>query len=266
MTIWSPIVTDVDDVFKALADPNRRILLDRLFERDGQSLVELQGQLEMTRFGTMKHLRVLERAGLVITRRAGREKLHYLNPVPIRLVHDRWISRYAEPIVAQLSALKARLEEPMGVPRHVYEIYIKTTPERLWRAITDPADTRQYFFGSEVQSDWKKGSKLVYLNDGQVSLDCTILEIDPAHRLVHSFTIANDPEAAGDRPSRVTWEIEAHGDLCRLRLVHDDFDGETRTFHEVEDGWPQIVSGLKTLLETGKPMSVPAPEKVETPA
>jgi uncharacterized protein YndB with AHSA1/START domain/DNA-binding transcriptional ArsR family regulator len=246
----------MDEVFRALADPNRRLLLDRLFERDGQSLVELQGNLPMTRFGVMKHLRVLEAAGLVVTRRVGRRKLHYLNPVPIRLVHDRWISRYAQPIVAQLSALKARLEEPMGVPRHVYEIYIRTTPERLWQAITDPADTRRYYFGTDVQSDWKAGSRLVYLDHGQVSLDCKIIEIDPAHRLVHSFVAIYDPETATEKPSRVTWEIEKLGDACRLTLVHDEFDGETKTYHEVEHGWAQILSGLKTLLETGQPLVV----------
>jgi uncharacterized protein YndB with AHSA1/START domain len=260
----------MDEVFRALADPNRRLLLDRLFERDGQSLGELQVQLPMSRFGVMKHLGVLEEAGLVTTRRVGRRKLHYLNPVPIRLVHDRWISRYSEPIVAQLSALKARLEDtPMGAaPRHVYEIFIRTTPERLWRAITDPADTRLYYFGSEVQSDWKVGSRLTYLDGGQVSLDCKILEIDPAHRLVHSFAITYDPEAASDRPSRVTWEIEKLGESCRLTLVHDDFDGETRTYHEVEHGWSQILSGLKTLIETGQPLVVEehAGEHVETPA
>jgi DNA-binding transcriptional ArsR family regulator/uncharacterized protein YndB with AHSA1/START domain len=259
----------VDEVFRALADPNRRLLLDRLFERDGQSLEELQGHLPMSRFGVMKHLRVLEEAGLVTTRRAGRKKLHYLNPVPIRLVHDRWISRYSEPIVAQLSALKARLEEPqMGVPRHVYEIFIKTTPERLWRAITDPADTRLYYFGTEVQSDWKTGSKLVYIDHGEVSLDCKILEIDPAHRLVHSFKALYNPEGANDRPSRVTWEIERMGDACRLTLIHDDFDGETATYKDVEHGWSQILSGLKTLIETGQPLVVdqPAEEHVEMPA
>ena len=258
----------MDEVFRALADPNRRLLLDRLFERDGQSLVELQGALPMTRFGVMKHLRLLEQAGLVTTRRAGREKFHYLNPVPIRLVHDRWISRYAGPIVAQLSALKALLDEPMSVPRHVYEIFIRTTPERLWRAITDPADTRLYYFGTEVQSDWKTGSKLVYLDHGQVTLDCKILEIDPAHRLVHTFTITYDPEAAADKPSRVTWEIEKMGDACRLTLVHDDFDGETKTYREVEHGWSQILSGLKTLIETGQPLAVgePAEEHAEVPA
>ena len=104
-------MNDDDRVFKALADPTRRFLLDRLFERDGRTLTELESELEMTRFGVMKHLRVLEDAGLVVTRRAGREKQHFLNPVPIRLVHDRWIDKYTEHRVAALSDLKKRLEE-----------------------------------------------------------------------------------------------------------------------------------------------------------
>ena len=104
-------VTDDDRVFKALADPTRRHLLDRLYERDGRSLGELEAELEMTRFGVMKHLRVLEEAGLVVTQRSGREKLHFLNPVPIRLIHDRWIDKYTEHRVAALTDLKHRLEE-----------------------------------------------------------------------------------------------------------------------------------------------------------
>jgi DNA-binding transcriptional ArsR family regulator len=100
-----------DPVFKALADPTRRLLLDRLYERDGRSLTELESELAMTRFGVMKHLRVLEDAGLVVTRRSGREKLHYLNPVPIRLIHDRWIDKYAERRVSALADLKHKLEE-----------------------------------------------------------------------------------------------------------------------------------------------------------
>src|SRR5664280_1733628 len=125
----------MDAVFRALADPTRRSLLDELFREDGQTLVALQGQLPMTRFGVMKHLRVLEEAGLVVTRRRGREKLHFLNPVPIRLLHDRWVSKYAEPWAAGLSDLKHRLERHM---EKVFEIYIRTTPERLWAAIVDP--------------------------------------------------------------------------------------------------------------------------------
>src|SRR6187431_279745 len=125
------VVTNDDDdrVFKALADPTRRFLLDRLFVRDGRTLTELESELAMTRFGVMKHLRVLEDAGLVTTRRRGREKLHFLNPVPIRLVHDRWVSKYAEPWAAALSDLKHNLEDE--TMEKVFEIYIKTTPQRL---------------------------------------------------------------------------------------------------------------------------------------
>jgi DNA-binding transcriptional ArsR family regulator len=103
---------DDDRVFKALADPTRRFLLDRLFARDGQTLTELESELEMTRFGVMKHLRVLEEADLIVTRRSGRKKLHFLNPVPIRLIHDRWIDKYTERHVSALIDLKNQLEDP----------------------------------------------------------------------------------------------------------------------------------------------------------
>src|SRR5436305_8108507 len=128
------MVVDMDEVFRALADPTRRQLLDELFREDGQTLHALEERFSMTRFGVMKHLKQLEGAGLVVTRRRGREKLHFLNPVPIRLIHDRWVSKYAEPWAATLSDLKHRLETPM---EKVFEIYIHTTPERLWGAITD---------------------------------------------------------------------------------------------------------------------------------
>src|ERR1700690_1340085 len=131
----------MDDVFKSLADPTRRSLLDELFEQDGQSLSALGQRLPMTRFGVMKHLKLLEEAGLVVTRRRGREKLHFLNPVPIRLVHDRWVSKYAEPWTAALGEIKTRLEKPM---EKIFEIYIRTTPERLWEAIIDPEIRRKY--------------------------------------------------------------------------------------------------------------------------
>src|SRR5881396_3409250 len=146
----------VDEVFRALADPTRRSLLDELFEEDGQTLSTLEQRLPMTRFGVMKHLKVLEEAGLVVTRRRGREKLHFLNPVPIRLVHDRWVSKYAEPWAAGLSELKQRMED--RTMEKVFEIYIKTTPERLWEAITDPEMRAKYSFGVETHSDWTPGS------------------------------------------------------------------------------------------------------------
>src|SRR6185369_14079479 len=168
----------MDEVFRALADPTRRRLLDELFEQDGQNLSELEQRLPMTRFGVMKHLRVLEEAGLVVTRRRGREKLHFLNPVPIRLVHDRWVSKYAEPWAAALSGLKNRLESPM---EKVFEIYIRTTPERLWEAITDGEIRGKYQFGIRVSSDWTPGSQFEMTHAGAPGLlgEGENLEVDP---------------------------------------------------------------------------------------
>src|SRR3954447_15958098 len=151
------MLRDMDVVFRALADPTRRSLLDELFERDGQTLTTLEQRLPMTRFGVMKHLKLLEEANLVTTKRRGREKLHFLNPVPIRLVHDRWVSKYAEPWAATLSELKQTLEED-GMEK-VFEIYIKTTPERLWEAITNSEMRQRYSFGVGVTSEWTAGSQ-----------------------------------------------------------------------------------------------------------
>src|SRR4029078_130476 len=139
----------MDPVFKALADPTPRSLLDELFREDGQTLSALEERFPMSRFGVMKHLKLLEEAGLVVTRRRGREKLHFLTPVPIRLVHDRWVSKYAAPWAAALSDLKSRLETPM---EKVFEIYIKATPERVWEAITDPDIRSKYHFGNRISS------------------------------------------------------------------------------------------------------------------
>ena len=140
--------------FRALADPNRRVLLDRLFERDGQTLGELCEYLPgMTRFGVMKHLGVLEEADLVTTVKAGREKRHYLNPVPIRLVHDRWIGKFAEPVVGAMSTLKSKLESPMDTFDHIYAIQIKASPDRVWQAITDGDETVRYYYGTRVRSE-----------------------------------------------------------------------------------------------------------------
>jgi len=252
--------------FRALADPSRRALLDRLFERDGQTLTQLCERAGMTRFGVMKHLRVLEAAGLVATRRSGRAKFHYLNPVPIRLIHDRWISKYAAPWVGALGDLKRQLEEEsvMNRPRHVYEVYIRTTPEKLWAAITRPEMTRQYFYANDVESDWTVGSLVRHKGaDGTVNLEGKILEVVPERRLVTTFRSLHGPGTENDAPTRVTWEIEPRGEVCRLTLTHDDFDGITETYKMVGSGWNPILSGLKTLLETGKPLVIgPAPAEV----
>jgi uncharacterized protein YndB with AHSA1/START domain len=243
----------MDDVFKALADPTRRGLLDELFKQDGQSLSELELRVPMTRFGVMKHLRVLEEANLVTTRRRGREKLHFLNPVPIRLVHDRWVSKYAEPWAAALSGLKQNLEEE--TMEKVFEIYIKTTPERLWEAITDAEIRSKYTFGAQATSDWTPGSRYE-LSAGTMPLgEGENLEVDPPRRLVQSMTALWSDDVKSEGTSRVTWEIEPVGDSCRLTVTHDQLrEGANEQLY---GGWPMILSGLKTWLETGELLTTP---------
>lgn len=246
----------MDAVFRALADPTRRSLLDELFEQDGQTLSALEQRRPMTRFGVMKHLKVLEEAGLVVTRKRGREKLHFLNPVPIRLVHDRWVSKYAEPWAAGLSELKARLEE--DVMEKVFEIYIKTTPERLWEAITDSELRQKYSFGIGIATDWTPGSRYegVHPGAGFTITEGENLEVDPPRRLVQSFNALWSDEVKGEGTSRVTWEIDPVGDdSCRLTVTHDQLREGANG--ELYGGWPMILSGLKTLLETGELLTTP---------
>jgi uncharacterized protein YndB with AHSA1/START domain/DNA-binding transcriptional ArsR family regulator len=244
----------VDEVFRALADPTRRSLLDELFREDGQTLGALQDRFEMSRFGVMKHLRLLEEAGLVVTRRRGREKLHFLNPVPIRLVHDRWVSKYAEPWAARLSELKNRLESPM---EKIFEIYIRTTPERLWEAITDSETRTKFQFGNRITSDWTAGSHFEMTHPGAPGPlgEGENLEVDPPHRLVQSMVALWSDDVKGEGTSRVTWEIEPVGDSCRLTVTHDQLREGANP--ELYGGWPMILSGLKTWLETGEVLTTP---------
>jgi uncharacterized protein YndB with AHSA1/START domain len=245
----------MDQVFKALADPTRRGLLDQLYRRDGQTLIALEQSASMTRFGVMKHLKVLEEAGLVVTRRRGREKLHFLNAVPIRLVHDRWVSKYAEPWVATLSALKSGIEE--NSMEKVFEIYIKTTPERLWEAITSSELRQKYHFGVGVKSDWTPGShyESVHPNAPGILTEGTNLEVDPPRKLVQSFTALWGDDVKQEGTSRVTWEIEPVGDSCRLTLTHDQLPAHAS--RALYGGWPMILSGLKTWLESGQLLTTP---------
>jgi uncharacterized protein YndB with AHSA1/START domain/DNA-binding transcriptional ArsR family regulator len=247
----------MEAVFKALGHAARRSLLDLLRQRDGRTLRELDTHLAMTRFGTMKHLRILEAAGLVVTRKVGREKRHYLNPVPIRLIHDRWISKYSEPWAGALGDLK-RLEEPeMNGPKHVYEVYVRATPAQVWEAITDPARSSDYFYGTLVKSDWREGSRLAYdYPDGRLAAEGTILEVDPPRRLVHTFSATWDQEVTADAPHTVAWSIEPMGATCRVSCEHYGFAGETATYRSVSGGLSLILNGLKTLLETGEPLAI----------
>jgi len=244
----------VDLVFKALADPTRRSLLDELFRQDGQTLGMLEERFAMTRFGVMKHLNVLEEAGLVVTRRRGREKLHFLNAVPIRLVHDRWVSKYAEPWVATLSDLKSALERPM---EKIYEIYIRTTPEQLWEAIVTPEIRAKYNFGAAVVSDWKVGSpyKMGVEGPGMLLGEGVILEVDPPHKLVHTMTALWGDDVKAEGESRVTWEINQIEDSCQLIVTHDQLREGAND--QLFGGWPMILSGLKTWLESGELLTTP---------
>jgi uncharacterized protein YndB with AHSA1/START domain len=244
----------VDEVFRALADPTRRSLLDELFREDGQTLTALVEHFSMTRFGVMKHLKQLEEAGLVVTRRRGREKLHFLNPVPIRLIHDRWVTKYAEPWVAGLGGLKHRLESPV---EKVFEIYIRTTPARLWEAITDPEIRSKYNFGSRVSSDWTPGSRFEMSHPNAPGLlgEGENLVVEPPRRLVQTMTALWGDDVKAEGTSRVTWEIEPVGDSCRLTVTHDQLREDAND--QLYGGWPMILSGLKTWLETGELLTTP---------
>jgi uncharacterized protein YndB with AHSA1/START domain len=245
---------DTVAVFRALADANRRVLLDRLFERDGQTLGELCEHLPgMTRFGVMKHLAVLEEADLLTTQRVGREKRHFLNPVPIRLVHDRWIGKFAEPIVGSMTNLKRQLESPMALVDHVYSIIIKAAPERVWNAITDGDDTVRYYFGTRVSSDWMARSTISYAYpDGSVAADGEVLAIEPGRSVTMTFQPRWGSGADAD-PVRMTWLVESTEDGHGSKLtVTSALVPGSAIEAEFSAGIVVIASGLKSFLETGE--------------
>jgi DNA-binding transcriptional ArsR family regulator/uncharacterized protein YndB with AHSA1/START domain len=266
------VVPSGEAVFKALADPTRREILDRLFERAGQSLGEIEAAFEMSRFGVMKHLRILEAAGLVTTHRVGRMKLHYLNVVPIREMQDRWIHKFAAGASAALLGLRAEVEKGATMsaietaaagdvaalerkPEHVFAIWIRATREQVWEAITDSAYTLKYYYASTVESDLKAGSPIVYRIQGEPAIVGEVIESNPPEKLVCTFDAQWDDEVKADAPSRITWILEQAGEgVSKLTVIHDQFGSETATYNQVGGGMPFILSGLKTLLETGKPM------------
>ena len=258
----------MDEVFRALADPSRRLLLDSLNERNGQTLRELCSRLQMARQSVSKHLAVLEAANLVTTVRRGREKLHYLNAAPINEIAERWITRYDADRVLALADLKRALEDtPMDNPSFVYTTYIRTTPERLWQALTEPAFTERYW-GLTFGSDWRSGSPVAWHQAGVTISDAEqrVLESEPYRRLSytwHTVTpewaaalgIADDgrDRLAAERRSKVTFEIEPlEGDQVRLTVVHDDLEPDGLMPTLISKGWPRVIANLKTLLETGE--------------
>ena len=258
----------LDDAFRALADPSRRLLLDSLNERNGQTLRELSSRLDMARQSVSKHLAILEAANLITTVRRGREKHHYLNAAPINDIAERWITQYEQDRVNALADLKRALEdtpvEP-GKPSFVYATYIRTTPAKLWQALTEPAFTERYW-SITFETDWKPGSPMTWRTRGLAIADPeqVVLESEPYRRLSYTWQAhspewaqaLNFTEEAGDRlasepRSKVTFEIEPLGEQVRLTVIHDDLEPGGTTGSLISEGWPRVVANLKTLLETG---------------
>ena len=245
-------VDDEDAVFRALADPTRRALLDRLRKRNGQALGELCGPIEMARQSATQHLGVLEAANLITTVRRGREKLHYLNPVPLWEMQERWIEKFERPRLRALGVIKRRAEEDImaGRPSYVYVTYIESSPERVWEALTDPDLTAQYWGHSNI-SDWRPGSPWEHRRtDGSGIADVigTVLESEPPRRLTMTFDAPGQVPPGGS--SKVTFDIEPYHEIVRLTVTHENLaDGDA--LEAVSAGWPAVCANLKSLLETG---------------
>ena len=244
-------MSEIEPVFKALADPTRRLLLDRLRERNGQTLRELCEQLAMARQSVTQHLDVLVGANLVAVVRRGRERLHYLNPAPIHEIEERWISGFEKPRLQALSAIKHQAEEyaMTAVPTYVYVTYINATAEQVWRALTD-ADLTARYWGHANVSDWQPGSTWEHRRaDGSDAVDVVgkVLTAEPPTRLAITFEDSLEIER---EPSVVTFLVEPHQDIVRLTVTHERL-ANLDMFNGISSGWPAVLSNLKSLLETG---------------
>ncbi|TDW22248.1 ArsR/SmtB family transcription factor [Kribbella kalugense] len=256
-----------DEVFRALADPSRRRLLDLLNARNGQTLRELCAELDMARQSVSKHLAVLEEANLVTTVWRGREKLHHLNAEPINAIADRWIHQYDRRRVQLFADLKTALEAEttMSDNDFVYTTYIRTTPERLWQALTDPAFTEQYW-KLRHETDWKVGSEMVWQHEGGVTIsgaDQVVVEHDPYSRLSYTWhhitpEFAKEfgiDDATYEKISReplstATFELEPVDNQVKLTVIHTGFEPGSTIRTMIQEGWPALLADLKSLLET----------------
>lgn len=271
----------MDDIFRALADPGRRHLLDRLNARNGQNLNDLCAVMDMTRQSVTKHLEILEAANLVVVVRRGRERLHYLNAAPIHEISDRWIGQYHQERVRALADLKDALETTMASPTDVttrsfvYTTYIKTTPEQLWSALTNPAFTKRYW-DMEFVTDWQPGSQMIWKHRDIVLDDPAqvVVEAQPFTRLSYTWhtmtpefgervgidadTIAKLDDETRRQRSKATFQIDDLDGKCKLTVIHDDFPEGSTMLTMVSTGWPAVISSLKTLLETGHHIDDPA--------
>jgi len=248
----------MDRIFKALSDPSRREILDIVKNKTGITINEITEHFDFSRFAVMKHLKILEEVELIVPRRKGKFKKLYMNVMPIQLIYDRWISKYSAIWAQSLSSLKLKLEQKeVGMSeqnlKHVFITYIKASKEKIWDALTNGELTRHYYYDSVLRTDLKVGSKIEYVikdetGKERIAVTGEILELEPNSRLSHSFLFPQNR----DPLSRVTFELEEVDNLVKLTVIHDQFEKETETYRSVSQGWPLILSGLKTYLETGK--------------
>lgn len=244
----------MDNIFNALGDKSRRYLLDLLYERNGQSLTELSSNLDMSRQAVTKHLKILESANLVVPVWKGKEKLHYLNPVPLRLIYSRWISKFDEDRIQGLYELKKDLEnntQEVKMNGFVYQIVIATSAEKIWESLTKPEFTQKFWFGRSVISDWKVGSTVTLITpEGNEEMKGEVLEFEPNKRLSYTW---KTPDQDASETTHVVFELQEMGPMTKLTILHD-IDASMAKFQQAAAGWTFILCGLKTFLETGAPM------------
>ena len=251
----------MDAIFKALNDPHRRAILDALRDRDGRTLGEIEALFPLTRFGVMAHLRVLEEAGLVVARRSGRFKHHYLNAVPLQEVIDRWIGPFLKPKARAVIDLKSRLENTMldvnPRPDFVLDTYIRCTQDALWKALTDPNEVVHYHMAAAAargRLDAAGDAMDFLMPDGSTMLTMRVEAIDPKSRIDVTFI----PAWGEDRtPTRFTYLIAAEPHACRLTVEHFGIPAAQAS---LRDGWARMISGLKSHLESGGPMRFSYPQ------
>ncbi len=240
----------MEHIFKALADPTRQTLLDALRRKDGQTLSDLEADLDMTRFGVMKHLKLLEDANLVVTRKQGRFKYHYLNALPLQEVMDRWVAPFLQPQAKALTDLKAKLEKDtmMSKPDFMMQTFIRCTQDALWDALTQADDMGRYHFAcNAVQGNAVVGEETTFLlPNGDAMLKQVTTELDPKSKIAMTFVpLFMGPDQP---PSHMLYLIEPQGEQCKLTIEHYDMAPGQEGFAE---GWARLAASLKSYLETG---------------
>ncbi len=244
----------MDKIFQALGDKSRRYLMDLLYEKNGQSLTELSSHLDMSRQAVTKHLKILEGAELVVPVWKGKEKIHYLNPVPLMLIYARWISKFDESRIVGLYGIKRELEkntQEVNMKGFMYQIVIAASAEKVWESLTSPDFTQKFWFGRKVQSDWKADSDVrIITPEGGEEVRGKVLEYTPYTRLSYTW---QTPDNKAEDATTVVFELQEMGPMTKVTLLHD-IDADSAKFNQAAAGWTFILCGLKTFLETGAPM------------